>query len=210
MYRTGDLARWMADGSLQCFGRIDHQVKVRGHRIELGEVEAALLRLDEVRHAAAGVHGDGPGTERLVAWVAYHPGEELIASEVRRRLRAELPGYMVPSWIVEMEDLPRTPGGKIDRKALPAPFLENEGAGSDFVEPSTPAERTIAELWRDLLRVPRIGARDNFFELGGHSLLAMRALLLMEERTGHHFEPRDMVLGTLEQLAGAVSQGGAR
>ncbi len=201
MYRTGDLARWLPDGTFECFGRTDHQVKVRGFRIELGEVEAALSDLEEVQRAVAGVRPDASGESRLVAWVSFQPGSELLASEIRRRLRDTLPDYMVPSLVVELEEVPLTPNGKVDRHRLPDP-LPHPGTPMDgFEEPSTEMEQLLAEIWKEALGLARVGARDNFFDLGGHSLLAMRTLMRMEERTRCRFEPRDMILGTVQQLA---------
>ena len=171
LYRTGDLVRWMPDGRLEFLGRIDFQVKIRGFRIELGEIEAALGRHPAVRESVVTVREDAPGDRRLVAYLVPR-GEERPDSEVMRSFLAEhLPAYMVPSAFVPLEALPLTPSGKVDRRALPAPEW---AATSDYVAPRTPMEETLAEIWRELLQLDRVGIHDNFFELGGHSLLAMQ------------------------------------
>ncbi|HVR99225.1 MAG TPA: amino acid adenylation domain-containing protein, partial [Thermoanaerobaculia bacterium] len=165
LYRTGDRARWLAAGELEFLGRLDHQVKVRGFRIEPGEIEAALARHPGVAEAAVVVRED-----RLVAYVA--PGPD--AAELRAFLRERLPEYMVPSSWVVLERLPRTPNGKVDRRALPA-LLERR-VERRFTAPRTPVEELLAGIWSDLLRVERVGADDDFFDLGGHSLLATQVV----------------------------------
>jgi amino acid adenylation domain-containing protein len=178
LYRTGDLARYRPDGNIEFLGRIDHQVKVRGFRIEVGEIEAVLGRHPAVREAAVlAASGQREGEDkRLVAYVVPSQGQELAAGDLRRLLQEKLPDYMVPSLFVVLEVLPRTPGGKVDRRALPAPDWsqpEREGA---FVAPRTPTEGVLASLWAQVLGVERVGANDNFFELGGHSLLATQVI----------------------------------
>ncbi|MFN2323935.1 MAG: condensation domain-containing protein, partial [Trueperaceae bacterium] len=156
---------------------IDQQVKVRGYRIEPGEVEAALLGQPSVREAVAIVREDVPGDRRIVAYVV---GEGADATELREALRARLPEYMVPSAIVVMEAIPLTANGKVDRRALPAP----EYAGEAYVAPRTPAEEMVAGIWSDVLGVERVGAADDFFALGGHSLLATRVISRVREAFG--------------------------
>ncbi len=167
LYRTGDRARWRADGTLEFLGRTDAQVKVRGFRIEPGEVEAALAAAPGVREAAVAVREDAPGERRLVAYVAG----ATTAAAVREHLRARLPEHMVPAAVMVLESLPLTPTGKTDRRALPAP---ETGAGAEHVAPRTPTEEILAATWAEVLRVERVGAHDDFFALGGHSLLATR------------------------------------
>ena len=169
LYRTGDRARQRPDGVLELLGRVDDQVKIRGFRIELGEVEAALLRQPAVREAAAGVRDIG-GERLLVAWVVSEEG----AAGPRAALAASLPAYMVPSLWVELAALPRTPGGKVDRRALPEP--ERGGAARARTPPRDPVEEALAAIWREVLGVEAVGVDESFFELGGHSLLAMRLL----------------------------------
>jgi len=174
LYRTGDLVRARTDGRLEFLGRIDHQVKVRGHRIELGEIEAALALDPAVGRAVAAVQGP-EGARRLVAYVVLDKGEEpdavLDAGSLREALRRTLPDYMVPSAFVALDELPLTPNGKVDRKALPdLGSIRLEGTAS-AVAPRTETERRLATLWQELLSVDEVGARDDFFALGGHSLL---------------------------------------
>jgi hypothetical protein len=181
-------------------------VKVRGFRIELGEIEAVLALEPAVRQAVVAVHEDRIGDKRLVAYVVYHPGESLTASELRRHLRDRLPEFMVPALVVELDALPLTQNGKVDRKALPNPFAHASARDDDFVEPRTPTEQFVAEVWREVLGVQRVGVRDNFFELGGHSLLSVRVLHRIESRIGRRLNPRAMILQTLEQIAAEADQ----
>ncbi|MES1240588.1 MAG: amino acid adenylation domain-containing protein, partial [Acidobacteriota bacterium] len=162
MYRTGDLARWLPDGNLDFLGRLDHQVKVRGFRIELGEIEAVLAGHPEVREAVVTAPGEG-ADRRLVAYVVPE------TAGLRPWLAARLPAHMVPSDVVALDALPRTPNGKIDRKALPAP--QRQG-GSEA--PRNATEEAVAGVWRELLGAAEVGVHDDFFGLGGHSLLAVR------------------------------------
>ncbi|KAF6556339.1 amino acid adenylation domain-containing protein, partial [Paenibacillus sp. EKM202P] len=168
-YRTGDMVRLNADGSLEYKGRIDAQVKIRGYRIELGEVETQLLKLEAVREAVVIAREDEQGQKQLCAYVVAD--EEVVASELRSALSQKLPGYMIPSYVVQLEQMPLTPNGKIDRKALPAP----EGSlqsGADYVAPRTWVEVKLAQIWQDVLGLTQVGVKENFFEIGGHSLRA--------------------------------------
>ncbi|HEX5750367.1 MAG TPA: amino acid adenylation domain-containing protein, partial [Archangium sp.] len=175
LYKTGDLARFLPDGNLEYLGRIDQQVKVRGFRIELGEIESVLLSQPEVLQAAVLAREEVPGDKRLVAYAVAAPGTQPDASTLRRRLEQTLPGYMVPSAFVLLEALPLTPNGKIDRKALPPPESHHL-ARREFIPPRTGLEMTLAQVWRELLKVDAVGVQDNFFELGGHSLLVTQAV----------------------------------
>ncbi len=181
LYRTGDRVRVLPGGALEWLGRLDGQAKVRGFRIEPGEVEAALLRCPGVREAAAAVRLYGPGDARLVAYAVPREGAALAAADLRRSLAAELPEHLVPSAVVVLERLPLTPGGKTDRAALPAPAL---AGAAEYVAPRTAAEERLAEIWREVLRVERVGAGDNFFDLGGHSLLATQVASRVRVRMG--------------------------
>ncbi|MDP9897429.1 amino acid adenylation domain-containing protein [Variovorax boronicumulans] len=172
LYRTGDLVRWNADGQLEYRGRIDHQVKVRGFRIELGEIEAQLLAQPEVREAVV-VANEGPAGTRLVGYVSAHAGQAIDIAELKSKLGAALPDYMVPSVIVVLEGLPLNVNGKVDRKALPAAEFTSERA---YEAPEGEVEEKLAAIWAEVLGVARVGRNDNFFELGGHSLLALRLL----------------------------------
>ncbi len=165
-YRTGDCARWRTDGTLEFLGRTDRQLKVRGFRVEPGEVEAALRAHPGVADAVA----DAPGGARLVAWVVPHEGEAVEEDALRAHLRERLPGYMVPAALVFLHALPLTPSGKVDRRALPAPAAGPAESGT----PRTPAEQVLWGVWSEVLGRAPSGVRDNFFALGGHSLLAAR------------------------------------
>ncbi|NTX35800.1 amino acid adenylation domain-containing protein, partial [Myxococcus sp. CA033] len=167
IYRTGDKVRWLADGTLEYLGRLDFQVKLRGQRIELGEVEAALLAHADVREAVALVREDSPGNQHLVGYVVASETVDIAA--LRTFLLARLPEYMVPAVLVPLEALPLTANGKLDRSALPAP---DAVLTDTYVAPRTNTERTLAALMAELLRIERVGAEDSFFALGGHSLLA--------------------------------------
>jgi acyl-coenzyme A synthetase/AMP-(fatty) acid ligase/acyl carrier protein len=181
LYRTGDRVRALPGGALEWLERLDGQVKVRGFRIELGEVEAALLRCPGVREAAAAVRRYGPGDARLVGYAVPRDGAPLAPAALRRALAAELPEHLVPSAVVVLEALPLTPGGKTDRAALPAPAL---GGSAEYVAPRTATEERLAEIWREVLRVERVGAADHFFDLGGHSLLATQVASRVRVRMG--------------------------
>ncbi|WP_255358583.1 phosphopantetheine-binding protein [Micromonospora sp. M42] len=170
MYATGDLARWRADGTLDYLGRRDDQVKVRGMRIELGEVEAALLAHPDVRAAAAAVRADG-GEPMLVGYLVGPAHEDSVRAELAR----ELPAHLVPAALVRLDALPLTPNGKLDRAALPAP-ASAETAQDSYVAPRTEAEALVAEVYADILQVEKVGAHDDFFALGGNSLRGMRAM----------------------------------
>jgi amino acid adenylation domain-containing protein len=174
LYRTGDLGRYRADGTLDFVGRADFQVKIRGVRIELGEVETQLGRHPDLRAAVAAARDDSAAGRRLVAWVVPRPGASPTAGELRDFLRARLPEVMVPTAWVVLDALPMTPRGKVDRRALPAP----PAAVTSREAPEGQAERTVARLWSEILGVGAVGRDDNFFDLGGHSL----ALAAVHER----------------------------
>ena len=175
MYRTGDLARYRANGTLVFLGRNDHQVKLRGFRIELGEIEARLAQHPAVRNAVVLALGD-EANKRLVAYVVPITSEsdDLVAT-LRAHLAGGLPDYMVPAAIVTLDVLPLTPNGKLDRKALPAPDAD-AFARRAYEPPQGEIETTLASIWRNLLKLQRVGRHDNFFELGGHSLLAIQLI----------------------------------
>ncbi len=174
LYRTGDLARWRAEGKLEYLGRIDHQIKLRGFRVELGEIEAKLLEHPDVGQAVVVAREDVAGDKRLVAYVVAL-GAAVDAGELRVHLQRSLPEHMVPSACVLLNELPLTSNGKIDRRALPAPERDAVIRG-EYVAPRTPTEEVLAATWCEVLRQERVGLHDNFFELGGHSLLATRLM----------------------------------
>jgi amino acid adenylation domain-containing protein len=177
LYRTGDLARYLPDGSIEFLGRMDQQVKLRGFRIELGEIETVLSAHEAVQATVVIAREDKPGEKRLVAYVVAAVEEHsMTTGELRNYLRGRLPEYMVPSAFVLLDQLPLTPNGKVDRRALPAPGATQVQPGVQFVAPRNPVEEALADIWRGLLGVERVGVNDNFFELGGHSLMATRVL----------------------------------
>ena len=202
LYRTGDLARWRTGGTLEYAGRIDHQVKIRGHRIEPGEIEAALCALETVRQAIVVLLDDASGGKQLVAYVVSEAEPEAL----RTALRECLPDYMVPSAFVLLDVLPLTLNGKIDRKALPTPDI-NAHAHGQYVAPRNPAEATLCQIWAETLGLDRVGIDDNFFELGGHSLLAV-TLIERLRQAGLQTEVRTLFSKpTPAGLAGAMGTG---
>lgn len=200
LYATGDVARYRPGGRLEFLGRRDDQVKIRGFRIELGEVESALLEHPAVREATASVHERAAGDRRLVGYLVYERDAYSTVSEMRKHARRYLPDYMVPRHFVDLDELPLTPSGKVDRNALPDPFRGSRG-GEDHRPPETEMGHTIAEIWSDVLGRDAIGVHDNFFDLGGHSLLVMKAIDRIEGRTGVELPPRVMGFETLGQIA---------
>ncbi|HVR99133.1 MAG TPA: amino acid adenylation domain-containing protein [Thermoanaerobaculia bacterium] len=202
LYRTGDLARFRPDGSLEFCGRIDFQIKVRGVRVEPGEVEAALARHPALREAAAGALFDPAGGARLVAWVVAHTDPPPTVSDLRGFLLESLPEAMVPSAFVTLPALPLLPNGKVDWRALPAPGGDRPELGTAYTAPESDLERAIAEVWQDLLRVDRIGLDDNFFDLGGHSLLLVQAQGRLREALGREVAVVDLFrFPTVKSLA---------
>jgi amino acid adenylation domain-containing protein len=211
LYRTGDWVRYRPDGTLVYLWRLDQQVKVRGFRIELAEIEVALASHPAVAEAVAGVREYGPADVRLIAYFVPAPGSgEPTGTELRALLRARLPEYMVPSVFVTLPAVPRTPNGKVDRKALPEPDLLRAERSRDPEPPRTEAEMALAEIWRAALGVAGVGRQDNFFDLGGHSLLSMQVIFQVEERLGVRLAPRDIALNTLGQLGALCERSAAR
>jgi amino acid adenylation domain-containing protein len=180
LFRTGDLGRYLADGNIDYVGRNDHQVNLRGFRIELGEIEAALRRHAAVRAAAAAVNESANGDQSLVAYVVFQKGRQAGIQTLKRFLQEKLPHYMVPTIIIELEAMPLTPSGKINRLRLPSP----DGRRPELVEaleiPKDELAIKLAHIWKKVLGVKSIGIRDNFFELGGHSLLAAQLFARIE------------------------------
>jgi amino acid adenylation domain-containing protein len=205
LYRTGDRVRWLADGTIEFLGRFDDQVKLRGFRIEPGEIEAALMAQAGVKQAAVVVREDRPGERRLVAYVA---GAGLEAGALRTQLGQSLPAHMLPSALVLLEALPITANGKLDRAALPAPDLN--AVRDDYVAPRTEQEAALAALWAEVLGVSRVGVHDNFFELGGHSLLAARLASRLHGRVARRVSLRDVFdAPTVGRMAHALQQSDA-
>jgi acyl carrier protein len=195
LYRTGDRARWRPDGTLEYLGRTDQQVKVRGYRIEPGEIEAALRLHEDVADCAVVVREGAPGEKRLVAYVVGRADTD----ELRSHLRQSLPEYMVPATLVRLEALPVTRNGKLDRSSLPAVAAGEGGRGR---KPETRLEGQIAAIWQVLLGVEEVGPDDNFFDLGGHSLLLARMQTRLAEDLRHRIPIVDLFqFSTVRSLA---------
>ena len=203
MYRTGDLVRWREDGSLEYIGRADEQVKIRGFRIELGEIELTLAKHPAVAQAVVIAREDRPEQKQLAAYVVAAEGKTLMTAELRRYLGERLPEYMVPAAIVELNSLPLTANGKLDKRALPSPeFSARKGR-----LPRTPQEKLLASFFTEVLQVEQVRLDDNFFELGGDSLLAMRLISRMRATFGVELTVSTVFAGpTVGQLARQLGQ----
>jgi acyl carrier protein len=173
LYRTGDMGRILADGCLLHLGRKDFQVKIRGHRVEVGEVERMLLGHSAIAAAVVAARSDHLEGKRLVAYYVCTDAPPPSSSTLRNFLAARLPSYMVPSAFVRLEALPRTPSGKVDRQALPEPNIEAPNADAPIAEGRTPVENKLVKIWIDVLGIDSVGIDQNFFDVGGHSLHAM-------------------------------------
>jgi acyl-coenzyme A synthetase/AMP-(fatty) acid ligase/acyl carrier protein len=219
LYRTGDVCRYLRGGDIEFLGRVDQQVKVRGFRIELGEIEAVLAGHPGVRECVVEAR-DAAGEKRLVAYVtrsAEEPnvdegsgmdkGGGMTARELWEYVRERLPEYMAPSSIVLLDEMPLTPNGKIDRKALPAPDKTKDRLENDYVAPSTETERVLAEIWSKVLGVEQVGATDNFFTVGGHSLLATQVVSRVRQSFQIEMPLREMFESpTIAELAKVVEK----
>jgi amino acid adenylation domain-containing protein len=189
MYRTGDVVRLRADGNIEFLGRVDRQIKIRGYRVELGEIEAALTRCPGVARAVAVPRHDPLGARVDAYVVPKRRKQELSLTDLRCALRNELPAYMIPNHLQVVAEIPLTPAGKVDIERLPLPGpgdAEDHARVANYVEPRTQTEQMLAQIWSELLGRPRIGMLDDFFDLGGHSLLAVRMLSLVEARLQVH------------------------
>jgi aspartate racemase len=191
MYRTGDLVRWTPLSELEFIGRVDQQVKIRGHRIEPGEIESRLAEHPGVLQAAVTAREDLPGERRLVAYLVC-AGSPPALAELRQFLRQRLPESMLPSLFVVLERLPLTANGKLDRAALPAPEAGRLEGGQSYRAPETATERALAEIWGELLGRPSVGLDDDFFELGGHSLLATQVVSRVRDRLARELPLRSI------------------
>jgi amino acid adenylation domain-containing protein/non-ribosomal peptide synthase protein (TIGR01720 family) len=208
LYRTGDVGRWREDGVLVFEGRLDKQVKLRGYRIELDEIEAVLKEQEEIAKAVVVLREDTLGDRRLVAYLVPTKGSNPIGvSELRKRLETKLPKFMVPSAYVYLAELPMTPNGKLDQRRLPAPEAPRPDLAESFVAPRTPVEAQLAEIWGELLHVEAVGINDNFFELGGDSILAIQAVA-RANKVGLKLTPRQLFQQqTVSKLAAMVNTG---
>ncbi|MFN6462895.1 MAG: amino acid adenylation domain-containing protein [Nostoc sp. DedVER02] len=205
IYKTGDLARWNAEGNLEYFGRIDEQIKLRGFRVELGEIESLLLQHPLVKEAAVILYK----TETNQSLIAYVTGiTNHLSIELKNYLRSRLPDYMIPAQIVVLDELPLTPNGKIDRKALPTPNLEIQGL---YTAPRNEVEQKLAQLWSAVLERQEIGIYNNFFDLGGHSLLAIKLLNNIQQVFGQQLALSSLFQNpTIDQLAEQISNTGVQ
>ena len=205
LYKTGDLARWRADGALEYLGRNDFQLKVRGYRIEPGEIEAALSQHPAVRESVVLAAAGKSGAKRLAAYVVSAVTAAELVPSLRSFLAARLPDYMIPERFRILDQLPLTPSGKLDRRALTVLELSGRESLAEFVPPRDGVELQLAQLWQELLEVYPVSRRDNFFELGGHSLLAVRLMARLQTWAGREL-PLTLLFQhpTLEQLAAAL------
>ena len=205
LYRTGDVARWLPVGEIEFLGRVDQQVKVRGFRVELGEIEAVLREHAGVSEAVVVAREEAPGDKRLVAYVCDAGGAA--TGELRRYLRERLPEYMVPSVFVGLDALPLTPNGKVDRRRLPEPDQTRPEWAEAYVAPRTPLEEALCAIWSEVLGVERVGVHDNFFELGGHSLLLTQVISRVRENLKIEVPMRTFFQGpTVDGLVVAITQ----
>jgi acyl carrier protein len=215
MYRTGDLARFLPDGNIDFLGRADYQIKLRGHRIEPGEIEALLEKSPGVRQAVVVLREDREGDKRLVAYLVAETADVASGARLRAVLDAKLPDYMVPSAFVFLDELPLTGNGKIDRKALlklPPPNFAS-AAATHTAEPSSEMERIVARAWQQALGIPAVGLTDNFFDLGAHSLTVAEAHAKLQEALGREIALLDLFqFTTVSALAAHLDKqsGGAQ
>ena len=204
MYRTGDLARWRSDGQIEFLGRIDNQVKVRGFRIELGEIETALAKIESIKSCAVIVSEDASEDKRLVAYYEVKSEQVVDVESLRKALKEQLPDYMVPSMFIQLDEIPLTPNGKIDRKKLEKQEVVFESF-NEYVAPRNAIEQKLATIWTEMLKIEKIGIHNNFFDLGGHSLLAMRVQSCIREAFEVDISIRDLFeFPTIKKLAGQI------
>lgn len=184
VYRTGDLAKLTEDGQIDHLGRIDNQIKLNGHRIELGEIDAAMSMQPGVRQAATVLREDRPGDKRLVGYLLANEDAQPNTAKVREAISKSLPDYMVPNTIVVVEEFKYTPSGKLDRSSFEPPSRKRPAIGTDYVAPKAGKEIQLAEIWQDVLQIEQIGTRDNFFELGGNSIRAVKVVAAVKQQMG--------------------------
>jgi acyl-coenzyme A synthetase/AMP-(fatty) acid ligase/acyl carrier protein len=205
LYRSGDLGRYLPNGEIEYLGRIDQQVKIRGHRVELGEIEATLRRHPGVRECAVDAREAKPGDVRLIAYVVPREQEAPPDADLGAFLKRSLPAYMLPSTFVPVDSIPKTSSGKVDRRALPAP-TSSPDRRHEFVAPRNETERAVAEIWGQVLGLERLGAHDDFFERGGHSLLATMVISRVRDSFGVELPIRALFdSSTVAEFAAVVS-----
>ncbi|SFJ96958.1 condensation domain-containing protein, partial [Thermoflavimicrobium dichotomicum] len=204
IYRTGDLARWLPDGTIEYLGRIDEQVKIRGFRIELGEIESRLLEHPAVKEAAVVAHR---GKEEDAFLCAYIVGAgEWSVPALRRHLSQSLPEFMIPSYFVEMEKLPLTANGKVDKRSLPEPD-QNLHTKEAYVAPTNATEEALVRIWQEVLGVEQVGIHDHFFELGGHSLKAMKLVSYIHKEMEVEFSLQEVfTYPTVKEMAERIQE----
>ena len=207
LYRTGDLARFNPVGEIDCLGRLDFQIKIRGHRIELGEIESVLSSYPGVRQAVVSACADAGGDKRLVAYFTAAVEDPISLAELREHARGRLPDYLLPTAFMRLEKIPLTPNGKLDRKSLPVPGEEDVVTDGRSHPPATPAEEQLAVIWRNVLGLSLIGRNDKFFDLGGSSLLAVKVFAEIEKQFGRHLPLASLFNApTIAALAGLIEQ----
>ena len=184
VYRTGDLAKLMADGNIDHLGRMDSQIKFNGHRIELGEIDAALASQDGVRQAATVLREDQPGDKRLVGYLLVADGLKPNIAQIRKNVSEKLPEYMVSNLITVVDEFKYTPSGKLDRKSFDPPSTKRPDIGIDYVAPKTEQEKKLSKLWSEVLQIDEVGLKDNFFELGGNSIRAVKLVTAAKKNLG--------------------------
>ena len=196
LYRTGDLARWLPDGNIEYLGRIDEQVKIRGFRIELGEIESGIRKIDKIKDAAVIAREDDNGDKAINAYIVSD--EEISVTEIRDTLGKSLPEYMIPAYILQIEKIPVTRNGKLDKRALPK--IEAK-SGKEYIAPRNETEEKIAKIFEEILRAERVGVKDSFFELGGDSIKAIRVVSKIRE-AGYDVSVKDIMRKyTVEAIA---------
>jgi len=205
IYKTGDLGSWLPDGNIDFHGRVDYQVKIRGNRIELGEIEARLSEVEEISDICVIDRDDRDGNKYLVAY--YVAEEDMVIGILREFLKKTLPDYMIPSRFIRVDTLPLTPNGKVDRKALPDPDELRPVLQSEYIAPRSETEKTLADIWQQVLGVEQIGVKDNFFDLGGHSLKVTEVVALGKKRFSLDLEVRMLFEApTIETMAGMIEE----
>jgi acyl-CoA synthetase (AMP-forming)/AMP-acid ligase II/acyl carrier protein len=176
LYKTGDLGRYLPDGNIEFLGRIDDVVKIRGYRVDLGELEAILSKHPQISQAVTTTHGENAKEKFLAAYFIPVVGQTVSTSELRKFLADQLPDYMIPSVFMPMESFPLSPNGKVNRKVLPVPTQHRPELNQNYIPPQNPTQELLAEIWSEVLGIQRIGIDDNFFHLGGHSLKAIQLI----------------------------------
>jgi amino acid adenylation domain-containing protein len=209
LYRTGDRARYLPDGNIELLGRMDQQVKIRGHRVELGEIEFVLNEYPGVRESVVLIREASGGNRVLVAYIIPREGHKLAVTQLRQYVQEKLPEYMAPSHYMFMTAFPETPNRKIDRNAFPAPDPDLARSANDLERPATEIEENLAAIWKELLGIQRVGRQDNFFEAGGHSMLAVQLVARVRKRLNVDFMLRNVferqTLAGMAELIEALS-----